>query len=70
MHALAHDLNLAISKRVQGLNLPIEFKHIEKLEIYPFTVTLLPPTHAHTITTESNPWTRTFGFELRLEESS
>ena len=35
MHALAHDLNLAISKRVQGLNLPIEFKHIEKLVTIP-----------------------------------
>ena len=34
MHALAHDLNLAISKRVQALKLPIEFKHDEKMDIF------------------------------------
>lgn len=34
MHALAHDLNVVISKRVRGLSLPIEFKHDEKLDIF------------------------------------
>lgn len=34
MHALAHDLNVAISRRVRDLNLPIEFKYDQKLDIF------------------------------------